>query len=100
MAIETKTTIQLGDFVAVAYECASCKSRTVRTLAEHRVPHGCGNCGERWMPDESTEADNLTRFIDALRLYASPKRNKKFAMHFEIAREKDKAEAAAGPRPA
>jgi transcription elongation factor Elf1 len=86
MTIETRATIQLGDVLAVEYECRECKAKIVRPIVAERtnaVPTQCGNCGAVWI--EGTQArQNLADMLNLIALLRD-QNGSRFTLRFEVA---------------
>jgi hypothetical protein len=64
MTLETRNTIELKDVVAIEYECAGCRAKTVRVLNDkHVIPLTCGNCNTPWFAQGSNEWRHLQDLV-------------------------------------
>jgi len=85
MTLETRTTITLGDVAAIEYECAHCRSRTIRLLDDqHSVPLRCGNCSSLWFADNSNEHNDLKLLVSTLRDIPKSSINQHVTIRLEI----------------
>ncbi len=87
MTIETRTTIEPNDVVAVEVLCKGCGCSTSTPLGRWRIePSGCGNCGAKWGFVES-DFRQLSQLISLLRSFGSTQAAETlpFKLRFEIA---------------
>lgn len=88
MAIESRTTIEPGDVVAVELECLRCHCRFACALDEWRIePTGCRNCGASWGAFQDKEIKQLEHLLALLRVFGNlqAKEVLPFKLRFEIA---------------
>jgi len=85
MTAETRTTIGLGDIVAIEYQCRHCGTKTIRLLnAVHRVPIACGNCNHPWMTDRSREYAELNDLHSLIRTLATSSIGTQVGIRLEV----------------
>lgn len=84
MTIETRSTIELADIIAIEFECRDCRAKVVRKIDGFKnVPGFCGNCEKQWLIDGSQAHDNLYRFLVRLQ-ELSKASGEPFLLRFEV----------------
>jgi hypothetical protein len=83
MTLETVTTMQLQDVIAVEFECRGCGTKIVLRLSENVVvPLACNQCpSSRWFLQDGRDKQDLENFLRELRSYSG---NAHYNLRFHV----------------
>jgi hypothetical protein len=85
MTTEKRTTISLGDVLAIEFECHTCHSKVIRPITlDNAVPPRCSRgCQVQWFTDSSTDYQNLKHLLELIS-FCSKINSKDFTFRFEV----------------
>lgn len=89
MTIETRATIQLGDILAIEYECPGCHAKSIRPInlpdkSANRVPVACGNCNAPWMTEHSQVTRDLATLLNLIAILGDGGTRLPFVLRLEV----------------
>ena len=85
MTAEVKYFLELGDILAVQFECSVCNVRSLFPVAKlSHMPYECPNCHADWVHPQTAEEKAISTFLIGLRGATEALKGRGFKLSLEV----------------